>query len=52
MNIFKTEPKCNIMYDILSKDGASYTNAIATLSNGRIIKINGGGTVVVTEIVM
>jgi hypothetical protein len=30
---------------MLSKDGASYMNAGATLSNGWTVKENGGGTV-------
>jgi hypothetical protein len=34
-----------MQYDILSKDGASHMNARATLSNGRTLKENGGGTV-------
>jgi hypothetical protein len=42
--------KRNVIYgvecDILSKDGASYVNARAILSNGRIVKENGSGTAV------
>jgi hypothetical protein len=41
----------NVIYgaysDILSKDGTSHMNARATLSNGRTIKGNGGGAVVI-----
>jgi hypothetical protein len=36
-----------VQCDILSKDGVSHMNARATLSNGRTVKQNGGGTVVV-----
>jgi hypothetical protein len=33
--------------DILSKEGASHMNARATLSNGRRVKENGDGTIIV-----
>jgi hypothetical protein len=37
---------CNVYCDILSKDNANHMNARATLSNGKTVKINGGGAVV------
>jgi hypothetical protein len=36
-----------VLCDILSKDSANHMNVRATLSNDRIVKENGGGTVVV-----
>jgi hypothetical protein len=38
--------------DILSKDGASHMSARATLSNGRAVNENGGGTVVIRAMQM
>jgi hypothetical protein len=34
-----------VLCDIPSKNGASHMNARATISNGRMVKENGGGTV-------
>jgi hypothetical protein len=37
---------CGVYCDVVSKDGTSHMNARATLSNGRTVGENGGGTVV------